>query len=621
MVVCLGLLVPAVAYTTEITVRRYAVDGLTPITETTKTYQWLEANLPVQGDGDTYYYYQGPIFENEWEAYYSVSYPEYRTNWGGSPPAWTSSEERWDRYWSGSEYIQHEEVNWQGKGLGKLNGTDVKDLCELVGGLPVGQKIRILAVDNFYQDLPYSAIYTPNAHLGKYVITWWSVGAGEEGTGTSGYTGPDYTNGMRGAFFADDSGNPQGEHVAGLGDMAEGLPSQYWYYYNGLYPSGGGYTVKYINRIYVFSNDAVPPPVADFSAEVRTDKIENGDFETGTLTPWTGSGATIYTGTEKKGSYSTKLLATTSSNAYLQQNIDFTGIGTINFWRRSLGYTNKYMQVLVDDTLIANFTETTTVDRYESIDISSYGFTGTHTLKFNAVARTGTLTVYLDDIVDYGPGRSGLAPLTVQFKDLSTKMQDPAHTSWAWDFDNDSDTDSTERNPLYTYPTAGKYTVKLTTTNAGGSDSEVKTDYIEATGAPTINIDTTGGITNWPFTLGTNEDTTSVDLSVTSIGTWTVSVKDARDGGKPAGTEGKMAEYNGGSYVSGGEYLTNALQVKTVGGSIGYVTLAGTDTPIQTGSGNSNYDIGLKQEIVAGDPALTAPNVYRIVVTFTGSTD
>ena len=37
--------------------------------------------------------------------------------------------------------------------------------------------------------------------------------------------------------------------------------------------------------------------------------------------------------------------------------------------------------------------------------------------------------------------------------------------------------------------------------------------------------------------------------------------------------------------------------------------------------GTFNYDIGLMQEIAAGDPALTVPNVYRVLVTFTGATD
>ena len=89
-----------------------------------------------------------------------------------------------------------------------------------------------------------------------------------------------------------------------------------------------------------------------------------------------------------------------------------------------------------------------------------------------------TFTVYLDDIKTMVPALPGDAPLTIQFKDLSTKMEDTAHTSWAWDFHNDGSTDSTERNPLYIYTEDGTYTVKLTATNAGGSDSEIKTGYI-----------------------------------------------------------------------------------------------------------------------------------------------
>nr|WP_319372975.1 leucine-rich repeat protein [uncultured Methanobacterium sp.] len=68
---------------------------------------------------------------------------------------------------------------------------------------------------------------------------------------------------------------------------------------------------------------------------------------------------------------------------------------------------------------------------------------------------------------------SGLLPLTVQFTDHSLYA-----TAWAWDFDNDGVIDSTEQNPTYTYQTKGNYTVKLTTTNAFGSDDEIKEGYI-----------------------------------------------------------------------------------------------------------------------------------------------
>jgi PKD repeat protein len=72
---------------------------------------------------------------------------------------------------------------------------------------------------------------------------------------------------------------------------------------------------------------------------------------------------------------------------------------------------------------------------------------------------------------------SGTAPLTVNFKDLSTGTV----SSYAWDFNNDGNVDSTEQSPSYTYSTAGTYTVNLTVTGPGGSDSEVKTGYVKAT--------------------------------------------------------------------------------------------------------------------------------------------
>jgi PKD repeat protein/C1A family cysteine protease len=69
----------------------------------------------------------------------------------------------------------------------------------------------------------------------------------------------------------------------------------------------------------------------------------------------------------------------------------------------------------------------------------------------------------------------GDAPLTVEFTDLS--MNNP--TSWSWDFGDDGTSDT--QNSSHTYSDAGIYTVSLTVTNAGGSDTETKTDYITVT--------------------------------------------------------------------------------------------------------------------------------------------
>jgi PKD repeat protein len=72
---------------------------------------------------------------------------------------------------------------------------------------------------------------------------------------------------------------------------------------------------------------------------------------------------------------------------------------------------------------------------------------------------------------------SGTAPLIVQFTDQSTGTV----STYGWDFNNDGTIDSTTRSPSFTYPAAGTYTVSHTVTGPGGSDSEVKTNYISVT--------------------------------------------------------------------------------------------------------------------------------------------
>lgn len=71
----------------------------------------------------------------------------------------------------------------------------------------------------------------------------------------------------------------------------------------------------------------------------------------------------------------------------------------------------------------------------------------------------------------YAETVSGVAPLTVQFYDLSTNA-----TSWAWDFGDG--TTSTEQDPIHTYTTGGTFTVKLTASNGGSSDVLTSTDLI-----------------------------------------------------------------------------------------------------------------------------------------------
>lgn len=77
--------------------------------------------------------------------------------------------------------------------------------------------------------------------------------------------------------------------------------------------------------------------------------------------------------------------------------------------------------------------------------------------------------------VDFTADRnSGTAPLTVQFTDASTNTP----TAWAWDFDDDGTVDSTEQNPTHVFTAAGSYDVRLTVTNAAGTATTMKPNYI-----------------------------------------------------------------------------------------------------------------------------------------------
>jgi gliding motility-associated-like protein len=77
---------------------------------------------------------------------------------------------------------------------------------------------------------------------------------------------------------------------------------------------------------------------------------------------------------------------------------------------------------------------------------------------------------------------SGCSPLIVQFADLSTGSP----TTWFWDFGNG--TTSTLQNPGVIYINPGTYTIKLMVTNANGTDSLSRIDYIQVAAKPLVNF-------------------------------------------------------------------------------------------------------------------------------------
>lgn len=98
-----------------------------------------------------------------------------------------------------------------------------------------------------------------------------------------------------------------------------------------------------------------------------------------------------------------------------------------------------------------------------------------------------------------GTPTAGPFPLSVSFTDQSTGVP----TSWAWTF-GDGGT-STAQNPSYVYTTAGTYTVALTATNAQGSNTLTKTNYVTVSDPNAAECDdfADNDISNWGNSAGT----------------------------------------------------------------------------------------------------------------------
>lgn len=97
---------------------------------------------------------------------------------------------------------------------------------------------------------------------------------------------------------------------------------------------------------------------------------------------------------------------------------------------------------------------------------------------------------------------TGTAPLAMNFTSTSTG----SITSYAWTFGDG--TNSTSQNPIKTYSTAGSYTVALTVTGSGGSNTKSVSNYITVTApADTQAPSVPSGLT------GTATSSTSVSLT------------------------------------------------------------------------------------------------------------
>ncbi len=228
----------------SIRIVRYAPDGKTIVNETTRTCEWMRENLKVYGDPDGIRLrFQGPTFVP-------------------------------DDLWNPAE-----DVN-PGKVDEVVKGTAIRDLCDLVGGVPEGGEIELIASDGYKATINYTNVYTPLERQGEAIVVWWVE--------REGYV-PDYRDGPRLFYNAPDG-------VFGADDMRTCLAEAYWHYYwdSGIqYPSAAGVSNKNIATIAI-----KPGTREDWTLTLTgaiTDTIGRSYFESGKACAMAGSHGATWT--------------------------------------------------------------------------------------------------------------------------------------------------------------------------------------------------------------------------------------------------------------------------------------------------------------------------------------
>ena len=268
LIATLVLTAPVAAATTSLTITKLASDGTTVLDSRTVDYTWMMNNLDILGDGTTHYYHQGPVFLDN------------------TDPV-VEQQLRWN---------PEEDTNID-KDMGAVKGTNVKDLCDLVGGMNAGETIQVKAADGFTKYFAYDNVYGYSIREGPMGIVWSQNGL---------YPDTGYTDGMRLVWFADDSVNPNGDHVFGNYDWYLAADEAYWYYYvsgTEKYPTTTGLSVTDVSDITIYSDDPAPTvdvlyngPVTLTPGETFTKTAYNTPGSSYTISETTPLGALQATG-------------------------------------------------------------------------------------------------------------------------------------------------------------------------------------------------------------------------------------------------------------------------------------------------------------------------------------
>ena len=229
---------------------------------------------------------------------------------------------------------------------------------------------------------------------------------------------------------------------------------------------------------------------------------------------------------------------------------------------------------------------------------------------------------------------SDVAPASIIFTSTSTGTV----SSYSWNFGDG--TSSAVQSPSHIYSTAGTYSVSLTTTGPGGSNTSTRAGYIAVTATPvipppvagfsaagtsgqaplaaTFTSTSTGSISSysWNFGDGTSSTLQNPSHSYAAAGTYTVSLTVSGSGGSNTSTRAGLI------VVSAPPVVAAPTANFTATGMSGQAPLAVAFTSTSTGSISSyswNFGDGTSSTAQTPSHSYATAGTYTVSLKVTGS--
>ncbi len=365
--------------------------------------------------------------------------------------------------------------------------------------------------------------------------------------------------------------------------------------------------------------------------------------------------ATAYDAAHTESGFSNDAVATVPYSTPVAQFTASTTSGAaplaLNFLNTSTGTITSYAWTFGDG---GTSTAASPNHIYAAAGVYTVSLTVTGPGGSNTQTRSNYVTVTAPAPVAQftGSPTSGGSPLTVAFTNSSTG----SITSYAWTF-GDGGT-STAASPSHIYAAAGVYTVSLTVTGPGGSNTQTRSNYVtvttaapvaQFTGSPTsggspltvaFTNSSTGSITSYAWTFGDGGTSTAASPShiYAAAGVYTVSLTVTGPGGSNTQTRSNyvtvttaapVAQFTG-SPTSGGSPLTVAFTNSSTGSITSYAWTfgdGGTSTaasPSHIYAAAGVYTVSLTVTGPGGSNTQTRSNYVTVttaapVAQFTGS--